>query len=1035
MNLNRRSNKASALIISLGVLLVLAAVAIGMARLMGVEKSAARTHTESVQARLAAEAGVASAVARLERLVADQRLVSVHDAFSYRDSRTTPLDLATAPSYREGVAYGYAHSGLLPTTGEQKARYRDDGLHFALRIYEGGSLIALSPLDPSGNGNTLALDNLGRMFREGSLFSVFDGTIGTKLAAAQPTPAGRPWSEVGCRTWEDVRRVLWTAYGVTSANESAARADLWLLSQYATLDAAFDAATVEWWGGALARHDPKAAHETTPAPRAPVNVNTAPAELLTAVFSGIEGASGKVDDDSARGLARAIVEERDRRGPATAFTSFEDLERFIAGLTRGPGAPVDPKIAGLVLASSNPNARLVGLNPDVRIRYLVDANGTVLKTDRVTTYRVLEDKTTLVRHTTELSVAPSGRFLVTSLGRVLDRDGRVLASHEVQATIELMRSVRLTSQAELLGAARSIQGLASYPEPVPTQAADTRTGGLRLADTTRRGPQVHLGGFAEGRIAAYLPDGEKPNPAPPGLDPAKEGSVFDGGDRLDDGLLSQNDKPHVVAFGPANRLNIAEGAAEFWVKFDDDAFDQDGDLFFANNDLSRWAKSGDTKPGIHTAIWYTRDGMLHFARTYYMLPQGTPGAITKEVVKRRVVKGELHEDAYDRLFEYAYDYIRKVAPKSGPYWVPYANWFAKKALRGVERGETQDLNIFHDELIELVRVPYDACRPPPPPPPDTSHQIQDPIYRLVYKEGYEVVTHEFPYEDHPRVVNESAKHQFRSDTNYSYTGDIQKFLESYQKVFSKGLESPYAANQIELLRDVKSIWRPGEWHHIRIEWTGWDPDGGSNDIRVYIDRSTTNLIRREWGPLTVFSNRITNLDESVYFGPNTLLRFGGQPQPMALDATFDRLLLSRKDQPGDFADRYRGTPSGTDSRAEFGFDLSGLGAPAGKGGWVDWTSYLPRDLSGKPIVDMDVEIGAGGAWKNAARDDGGIQEGFSSLDLSKEARVRVTFRDRPDSLRDNPGRLLDETAFLDDVTVRAHVNPTYLRWESIQPNR
>ena len=63
----------------------------------------------------------------------------------------------------------------------------------------------------------------------------------------------------------------------------------------------------------------------------------------------------------------------------------------------------------------------------------------------------------------------------------------------------------------------------------------------------------------------------------------------------------------------------------------------------------------------------------------------------------------------------------------------------------------------------------------------------------MYKSGYKIVNRKIPFEDFPRAVNESAKHQFRSDQNYFKSGDVEKFLETYKKLFSKGLESPYAA--------------------------------------------------------------------------------------------------------------------------------------------------------------------------------------------------------------------------------------------------
>jgi hypothetical protein len=237
-------------------------------------------------------------------------------------------------------------------------------------------------------------------------------------------------------------------------------------------------------------------------PRAPVNINTAPMEVLVACLNGlkarvivpgflnhdsdktalqtlaleeeylkatnnnremtaynnVKNQYDRVDSDvsinlaTAQEVAKKIIERRQKQ----AFASWQDLAEFLAGLIdpvlwRKGQVKVKPKIrltpeqANLIWINANPNTNLNKDNPDFPDAYLYKLWSVPGNRDKKLFYRL--DKTDLIVYTTEFCFHPTGYFTISSLGRWQDNNGMLLAEEpENTLVIKLFDIYKATTQ-------------------------------------------------------------------------------------------------------------------------------------------------------------------------------------------------------------------------------------------------------------------------------------------------------------------------------------------------------------------------------------------------------------------------------------------------------------------------------------------------------------------------------------------------------------------------------------------------------------
>ncbi|NUN50361.1 MAG: hypothetical protein HUU15_16230, partial [Candidatus Brocadiae bacterium] len=240
-------------------------------------------------------------------------------------------------------------------------------------------------------------------------------------------------------------------------------------------------------------------------PRAPVNINSAPAIVLACVLEGLQGywveeggpglglsgygggytwmerplswrsrdaalgtlrLSTPVSAAQADALALAAVAARTDR----PFRTWDDFRRFLDAQVRL--GVIDAMQAEAVRANADPNSLLNDFNPDRNAWSPID-------------------KTDLVGGTTEFAFASMGVFVVESLGRVTDPGGKVLAERMQKAHIRAWEVWRETTEAGFLrgvadgadprtqisafdgdGTTRSGLALEAWPEAPPWTTRD-----------------------------------------------------------------------------------------------------------------------------------------------------------------------------------------------------------------------------------------------------------------------------------------------------------------------------------------------------------------------------------------------------------------------------------------------------------------------------------------------------------------------------------------------------------------------------------
>ncbi|MBI4230001.1 MAG: hypothetical protein HY608_04115 [Planctomycetes bacterium] len=247
--------------------------------------------------------------------------------------------------------------------------------------------------------------------------------------------------------------------------------------------------------------------------RPPVNLNTASRPVLVALLQDLRGGSWqepiksltyRITPAVAARVAGAVWEFREGRDSGGWFAAagltpgqFRTWGEFgafcdslapwaISGLNAGGSRSTwgggNQSGADLLKANFDPNTALnKGMPDQLMWRWI--------------------DKSDLIAGSTEGSLGPTGMFRVTSLGRIADRFGAVRAERQVEATSELFRIARQTTQEDFVGGrtladAPRYLSLATTGEPTTGAGASWLGGGTGLAAVTYPCPMTALPGRA-----------------------------------------------------------------------------------------------------------------------------------------------------------------------------------------------------------------------------------------------------------------------------------------------------------------------------------------------------------------------------------------------------------------------------------------------------------------------------------------------------------------------------------------------------------
>ncbi len=193
--------------------------------------------------------------------------------------------------------------------------------------------------------------------------------------------------------------------------------------------------------------------------RCPINMNTAPKEVLVAVLNGVSATYAQRNPVSnaptmttvtlsiaeARALADHVIACRYFYGGNPAFPIgyphvdwmhvFQDTFDTFTGFSGGPAVALAKK--DLCKAAFCPNTTIKKWNPDV-ILVDPDVSG---RTDFT-----LLDKTDMRVITTEFCYGSMGYYDIEVVGQIWDKNARTVAAHTLRSTVKMFDVLRLTTQ-------------------------------------------------------------------------------------------------------------------------------------------------------------------------------------------------------------------------------------------------------------------------------------------------------------------------------------------------------------------------------------------------------------------------------------------------------------------------------------------------------------------------------------------------------------------------------------------------------------
>lgn len=577
--MRHRRDRAVALVLSLSVLAVLSTLAITFVQLMALERRSARNHVHQVRSRLAAEAGVQSAIGQLKAHFGTTAYSGPGQAWVMKDAVGTQPDPLTElkdaihPSFEVGAYAGGGELGGLGYSGELSNTPSGHRVTWATRVVAESSKINVNAGDLSAaptagyNAKVAAmLNTLGTAMTRNSAVpsSAVGATLGTRILASRPTG--------GYTRIEDLRAVLGDA-------------EYDQVRPFVTTDSWIDPATVkphpvnsepsaDWANKKKIRQTWKLDVE----PRAPIDVNTAHHSVLVAALTGLAARTVELNRRKTRTvdtppisialaetIATAIVDRRGSVGPFTTWTEWDEFIDFLGTSVTGLGYVTTSTsytyrvmVADVIRAATNPNSRLNKFAPN-----------------REHLFRV--DKSDLLDYRTEFTLQPGGVFTVECEGRVTRR-GWIASRTLIEAKVRLYSMVRHSSQLQFEGA--RVSGDTDVMT-LPGALADTsraahEDGQILPKPSIPTAPgDTTFHWYARGSLDAAIGSPTSPISGVPlyfDVDEFSPQNLFgvgtDQSDLAPDGLLTYYRRDEQFIFDASRNRNLVRGSMEFWVKFD-----------------------------------------------------------------------------------------------------------------------------------------------------------------------------------------------------------------------------------------------------------------------------------------------------------------------------------------------------------------------------------------------------------------------------------------------------------------------------------
>ncbi len=496
----------AALIITLGVLLVLAVLAISFSRFMIPERDAARQTSLSVQARMAAVAGIERADACLYSDLRTGTFLSLTAPWRYfgedrnRNGRDDPgedLDLngvvqraecpigiAKAPSYQFGAGLDY--SGVVSNPGLPKGHE----VRYKLRIVDAESLINLNNNYP---GFDRLLDNFGDILKgylgmsRDVIKSISYGgkTGGQAIVLYRNSLLGQKFSMK-----RQILPLLQRGEEDYKVLENYITVHSWEIAD-AYIERGVQGNPDYWWTlNGWRWWDP-----ANPASYRcqPININTASKPVLAAALTDIvgyyphattwgshyDGSRLKMPADYKFYLYKVTTPRATALALADIFVSYRNGTEVDTNRDGWPDAGEDGNGNGIIdkgpfkswqevdhllemiltypsptVAAINPNAQLMRYNPEYMPTAWTfaedDPPGSGQKAWAMWDDTRLSDKGYIGKHPPMMTVYSHGQFEIHSQGMVLNDRSEIIASKVICTVLQIYHSIRHSSQKDFL---------------------------------------------------------------------------------------------------------------------------------------------------------------------------------------------------------------------------------------------------------------------------------------------------------------------------------------------------------------------------------------------------------------------------------------------------------------------------------------------------------------------------------------------------------------------------------------------------------
>ncbi len=507
-SLTRHHRRAVALLISLGVLFVLSVLAVSFVRMQQLERRAGKSYAHLTRAKLAAEAGVRRALAGINEYVSSGTINMATADWRYHgedankngiadagedtngnglvEFEECPIEHATAPSFQMlGKTYsGEIRNKSVASGVVSNIPYREPGIKlitYTLKVIDTSSQLDLN----WGTREVLGkiLDNLGRAIDPVS--PPIKPGEGAKIVDYRMTLAKRSFFSK-----EDLLSLSFISQD-----------DFDRFEKFITVFGWRDPNVLNPIKFDNTRNDPDSLKDDIKSAeiveRAPVNINGAPREVLIAILSGItasyvedidqviypnipsapntNGSSGKsvvITPADADKLAAEIVAYRIATGPFRTWNVFFTWLSANSG-TIFSGSTTAHKLlkADVVFANLNPNTDSQKFNPNFSWASLNRRSGGEPAFRGCDKWDLLTTAGT-PGYTTEGTLTPTGTYIISSLGKVIDKFDKVIAEFKIRATVRAYEQFRLSSQYDFEGAS----GTAGHRKDLLISGLSTKSG-------------------------------------------------------------------------------------------------------------------------------------------------------------------------------------------------------------------------------------------------------------------------------------------------------------------------------------------------------------------------------------------------------------------------------------------------------------------------------------------------------------------------------------------------------------------------------